>query len=420
MCRRCNVAESDVFIFTSHFFTQLKKGGPEAVESWTKKRNIDIFQKKLIFIPINKSWHWSLSVVVNPGHILKNYDGENGYDSDPLACMLFFDSLNLHGKATVHNNVIRWLNHEWKRLGKDTPTSIDKSPFRKAKGADTIFPILDPKGMSFAVVAHYIKTTLYIAHVTILFISSCPSVPKQNNGCDCGVFVCRYAYAMLRLRHHIFNWEGANLNKANKVGHFHDLITVSQEFDFTMSDIAYLRNEMLELVKGLSKYHCEWKKEQRSKENGKQAVNLEGSFFSQDSSIQSSPPKVLLSPGEKVPKSDVQTEEMWKGRYLQQGADSHPEQPQGGEEGETYESKDEHQQQPQLPSQLDNDDALGASGEQNDGESAENSGGSSTGSNEIAQKLENLSVAPAKEVTEDDVPTTENEEKQAAVQTVEL
>ncbi|KAL3903413.1 MAG: hypothetical protein SGILL_010456, partial [Bacillariaceae sp.] len=68
-----NLQESDVHFFTSHFFTTLSKNGPAAVTSWTSKKNIDIFKKKLIFIPINKTMHWSLCVVVNPGEI-ENYE----------------------------------------------------------------------------------------------------------------------------------------------------------------------------------------------------------------------------------------------------------------------------------------------------------------------------------------------------------
>ena len=44
---------------------------PSSVASWTKK--IDIFKKKLIFVPVNDDKHWSLCVIVNPG---LNVEGE--------------------------------------------------------------------------------------------------------------------------------------------------------------------------------------------------------------------------------------------------------------------------------------------------------------------------------------------------------
>ena len=56
--------KSDVHFFTTHFMSRLEKK-PSSVASWTKK--IDIFKKKLIFVPVNDDNHWSLCVIVNPG-----------------------------------------------------------------------------------------------------------------------------------------------------------------------------------------------------------------------------------------------------------------------------------------------------------------------------------------------------------------
>jgi len=48
-----NTDTSDIHIFTTHFYTTLAEEGPEAVASWTQKKkgSINIFKKKLIFIP---------------------------------------------------------------------------------------------------------------------------------------------------------------------------------------------------------------------------------------------------------------------------------------------------------------------------------------------------------------------------------
>jgi Ulp1 family protease len=53
----------------------LTNNGAEYMVKWTKKRNIDVFQKKLVFIPIYAMEHWSLCVLVNPGLIDNNKDG---------------------------------------------------------------------------------------------------------------------------------------------------------------------------------------------------------------------------------------------------------------------------------------------------------------------------------------------------------
>ena len=109
-------SSSRFHFFTSHFYSTLvkKTAGPKQVMSWTAKKKINIFEKKFIFIPINKDLHWSLCVVVNPGAI------ENACKADrqnlPVPCLIFMDSLNLHRKETVRRNIMRWLNAEWERF----------------------------------------------------------------------------------------------------------------------------------------------------------------------------------------------------------------------------------------------------------------------------------------------------------------
>jgi Ulp1 family protease len=56
--------------------TTLKNDGPAAVSSWTAKKHINVFQKRLVFVPVNADLHWSLCVIVNPGLIAKNHDGD--------------------------------------------------------------------------------------------------------------------------------------------------------------------------------------------------------------------------------------------------------------------------------------------------------------------------------------------------------
>ena len=56
--------------------TALKHDGVDAVTSWTEKKKINVFEKKLIFVPIHADLHWSLCVIVNPGLIANMYDAE--------------------------------------------------------------------------------------------------------------------------------------------------------------------------------------------------------------------------------------------------------------------------------------------------------------------------------------------------------
>jgi sentrin-specific protease 7 len=94
--------------FSTHFYTKLADQGTGAVASWTIKRNreLNIFDLKMIFIPINKSLHWSLCVVVNPGSIkhfsdLLEAESDLSSEDSDLPCLLFFDSLKSHNKAQV-------------------------------------------------------------------------------------------------------------------------------------------------------------------------------------------------------------------------------------------------------------------------------------------------------------------------------
>jgi Ulp1 family protease len=132
-----NKPSTDFHFFTSHFYTTLADEGPGAVESWTAKKNIDIFKKKLIFIPINKDLHWSLCVVVNPGAI-RFSSNKNRTKNDPLSCLIFLDSLNMHRKAKVQSNISKWLNSEWERLRKKSEC---QNPFTKKA-----FRIFSPTG----------------------------------------------------------------------------------------------------------------------------------------------------------------------------------------------------------------------------------------------------------------------------------
>lgn len=116
--------------------------GPQGVQRWTAKRGIDIFKKRLIFVPVNKMLHWSLAVIVNPGAIESHRDlmgiedgkvGEQSFErpedlEKPCPVFLFFDSLQCHPKKTVAKKLRDWLNAEWAR--REEPVQNDaKGPF---------------------------------------------------------------------------------------------------------------------------------------------------------------------------------------------------------------------------------------------------------------------------------------------------
>ncbi len=64
---RRNYPRSHLFKF-SVLSTQLRSGEYDAVAHWTANRGIDIFDKKMILIPVNIPDHWSLCAVINAGY----------------------------------------------------------------------------------------------------------------------------------------------------------------------------------------------------------------------------------------------------------------------------------------------------------------------------------------------------------------
>ena len=67
---------SKVHFFPCAFMTKLKDEGITAIASWTENKNINVFDKKLVFIPVNADLHFSLCVVVNPGLIANNLNSD--------------------------------------------------------------------------------------------------------------------------------------------------------------------------------------------------------------------------------------------------------------------------------------------------------------------------------------------------------
>lgn len=60
LSRRCHV-------MTSHFYSKLEQNKFAEVATWTK--NVNIFEKDFVFIPVNESNHWSLAILCFPGRI---------------------------------------------------------------------------------------------------------------------------------------------------------------------------------------------------------------------------------------------------------------------------------------------------------------------------------------------------------------
>ena len=95
--------------------------GAKSVERWTSRKAINVFEKKLILVPIHRQRHWSLCVVVNPGNVLRGRQcGDNGDGwSGMEACLWLFDSARCHNPKNVRKAMQGWLNREWQQGGKE-------------------------------------------------------------------------------------------------------------------------------------------------------------------------------------------------------------------------------------------------------------------------------------------------------------
>jgi hypothetical protein len=89
------------------------------------------------------------------------------------------------------------------------------------------------------------------------------AVPYQNNCSDCGVFVCRYAYAMYELARRT----PITCAFARDLGQ----LTDSDEFDFCMMDIARIREEMKTLIRRLTNVYTPWKEAELQREKEEKA-----------------------------------------------------------------------------------------------------------------------------------------------------
>ena len=102
-------------------------------------------------------------------------------------------------------------------------------------------------------------------------------MPRQNNGYDCGVFVCRYAYSIFQLRDRRFTFGDANLLCASECENerqpFYNLITEQKEFDFNMTDIARFRTEFKTLIERLSTIYLELKKREKAEKKKQKAAS---------------------------------------------------------------------------------------------------------------------------------------------------
>ncbi|KAI9615090.1 hypothetical protein H4Q26_011629 [Puccinia striiformis f. sp. tritici PST-130] len=124
----------NVHCFSSFFMIQFDLGGHPKVSRWTRK--INIFEKDLIFFPINLSnLHWVLGVINNRKKRFEYYDSLGGSGSGVLSKLRRYYQDEYQARKDEDVDLNEWSDYQ-------------------------------------------------------------PEVPLQSNSSDCGVFVCQFMYSL--------------------------------------------------------------------------------------------------------------------------------------------------------------------------------------------------------------------------------
>ena len=119
-----------------------------------------------MFFPIHGNTHWSLMVLCHPGRV-QDENAEDGEDmplgARPTPYLLHMDSMaGGHKSSVVAMKIREYLAMEWLRLNPDTV-------------------VVGEEGQ--AKLLQFDKSSLLHQRMR---------VPQQDNGCDCGVFLCMF------------------------------------------------------------------------------------------------------------------------------------------------------------------------------------------------------------------------------------
>ncbi|CAN8076503.1 unnamed protein product [Agarophyton chilense] len=101
--------------FSSFFFGRLRRTKPidyEGVRSWTK--DVDIFSKQFVFVPICDSYHWSLIIIANLHNLNDVLDEECvEHVEHERPRIVYLDSLDPSRGSTFVDSIRRYLVEEW-------------------------------------------------------------------------------------------------------------------------------------------------------------------------------------------------------------------------------------------------------------------------------------------------------------------
>jgi hypothetical protein len=228
LCRNLSDEVSSIIIFTSHFYSTLANPqfGLDHVSRWIDRRSIDLFSKAILLFPICLEQHWSLLAALLPGQVSNQVNSFASPGSSCIPVMLHLDSLNFHDGNKLSNDIRLFLDYEWSKKKGNSIGNIFTT---------NAYPLLSPSGMFF----HFQFCFLYFLFLLLIIVFLIHlSVPQQKNGFDCGLYVCRYAYGIFKLR--------------EQVTSITNLIMTSEHFRFNQQVINQFRTQLGKLLDRLS------------------------------------------------------------------------------------------------------------------------------------------------------------------------
>ncbi|CAD7695275.1 unnamed protein product [Ostreobium quekettii] len=197
-----NAHSTQQHFFRSFFYTKLVESEANQgvdLKKWTK--DVDLFEKQFVFVPVHSSLHWSLAVICHPGaECTTKCKGQT-----QLPCILHLDSLqDGHSTAEVSGVLRRYLEGEWERKHPDSKKRIFSKQTIPGRRVDHI--------------------------------------PRQINSYDCGLFMLTYL--------EFFSFGAPNIVDHRKLGLLGDggFPGFLQEGWFKRRNASLLRSELQNFV----------------------------------------------------------------------------------------------------------------------------------------------------------------------------
>ncbi|KAF9299682.1 hypothetical protein BGZ74_008759, partial [Mortierella antarctica] len=230
------IRAAETYIFNSFFYERLISGSSkesiisyDAVKSWTNK--VDLFSMKYIIVPIHESMHWYLAVIVNP-HLLLREEPPSSTRSSPMIDSSDSTSPSeqaTNGKSACDPDATKSRRSSTSstledpeslldQLLKRGKTELSSPPRRSTRNTpavpidveeNTMILVMDSLGGQhssvFRTLRVYLQQELLARKNITKFLGPkevlakyATKAPKQENYCDCGLYLVHYAEMFLK------------------------------------------------------------------------------------------------------------------------------------------------------------------------------------------------------------------------------